>query len=115
MSDAASHKPRWPRLLQLWFAWILASVLGGMLSTLTLVLAYWQGSGLAIIAGPFVGAAIAAVPQALLVRRSAAPEQRSGRALAWITTSTLGGLLEIGYLIIAVLPYDITPRPSGRM
>jgi hypothetical protein len=77
-----------------------------MLYGLTLVLASWQGSAPAIIAGPFVGAGIGAVPQALLLRRSAAEGQRSGRALAWITTSTLGGLLNIGYVF-----YDITSPP----
>jgi hypothetical protein len=81
-----------------------------MLSALTLVLAFWQGSGPAILAGPFVGAAIGAVPQALLLRRSAAPGQWSGRALAWITTSTLGGLLEIGFYFVA-LRYDGASPP----
>jgi hypothetical protein len=78
-----------------------------MLSALTLVFAFAQQSAPVIIAGPFVGAAIGAVPQALLLRRSASQGQRSGRELAWIATSTLGGLLVIGYLV-----YDITSAPS---
>lgn len=113
MSDGAPHRPRWPRLLQLWFAWTLASVLGGMLSALVLVLSFFAvSSGLAIFAGSFAGAAtlvagffggpaIGAVPQALLLRRSA-EGQRSGRALAWIATSTLGGLLQVGFLFVEI-------------
>ena len=76
---------------------------------MTLVFAYWQGSVPAIIAGAFVGAAIGAVPQALLLHRSAAQGQRSGRALAWITTSTLGGLLETGYVFVTLQYVGTSP------
>ena len=86
---------------------MLASVLGGMLSALPLVFGFALGSVPAIVTGPFVGAAIGALPQALLVSRSAAQGQRSGRVLAWVATSTLGGLLFIGFLF-----YDLTSPPT---
>jgi hypothetical protein len=107
MSDTSPPKPRWLRLLQMWIAWILVSVLGGLLYALTLVAAFALQSSIAILTGPFVGAAIGAVPQALLLSRSVAQGQRRGRALAWIATSTLGGLLALGYLF-----YDITTPPT---
>lgn len=107
MSDTTPLKLRWLHLIQMWIAWILASVLGELLYGLTLVLAFALQSSLAVITGPFAGAAIGALPQALLLSRSAVEGQRSGRALAWIATSALGGLLATGYLF-----YDITSPPT---
>jgi hypothetical protein len=98
----------------MWVTWVLATLAGGLLFILIIGLgwslatafspsvagpqALW-GSGFTIFLSLFIAAAFGAVPQALLIRRLSAPEQRSTRMIGWIMASALGGFLFIGYLL----------------
>jgi hypothetical protein len=109
----------------MWFTWMAATLAGGVLQVLLLAFAFttaaalnaqsqaresaqavWLASVL-YLAAPFVAPALGALPQAVLVGRSAVPGHQSRRALGWIAASALGGLLYIGYAL-----YDNTSRPT---
>jgi hypothetical protein len=100
-----------------------ATLAGGVLQVLILAFAFTTAaalnaqpreSGQAVwlasvlyLAALFVAPALGALPQAVVVGRSAAQGRQSRRALGWIGAGALGGLLYIGYAM-----YDNTSRPT---
>ncbi len=95
MSAAPGPAPEgWLRALEgvkMWIAWVVATVLGGLLGGLVLVLAYALAAGAGLLVNPFVAAAVAALPQGLLLRRGEGRGRGGGRVLGWMAASTLGG------------------------
>jgi hypothetical protein len=107
MSAAPRPAPAgWWRALEgvkMWIAWVLATVMGGLFGVLVVALGYNPLALYLLLMGPFVAPAVAALPQALLLRRG----EGRGRVLGWVAASTPAGLLIVGYLLV-----DITNLPT---
>jgi hypothetical protein len=125
MSDTVPRALRRLKPILMWVAWIVATMVGGTLHVVILVVAFAAASALnaqyqvgvppqyvwlasiIYLAGLFVAPAIGALPQAVLVSRSAVLGRWGRGALGWIAASTLGGLLYVGFAM-----YDNTNRPN---